>query len=260
MKKRYVMIGAAFLAASLWLSAAKAADEKPEDPAQLLYKANAAYEKGEYNAAVTTYLAILDRGIESGALYYNIGNGFFKLGKIGYAILCYEKARRYIPGDSDLKANLTYARTFVDDAALQEHAASAFMRTIVKPFRLLNLNGIAVIALLLYILVIIWTAANIANGLFAKRAIFGYAALIAVFAFTLTAFAIRYYHEEMVKLGVVVQKSAECKYEPIEKSTTYYAIREGQKVRILKTRNGWRQIRRFDGKTAWVPKEAVEEI
>jgi tetratricopeptide (TPR) repeat protein len=73
------------------------------------YQANDFYEKGQFQSAVDSYQKLLESGYESGNLYYNLGNAYFKLGNKGQAILYYEKARRLIPSDADLKANLAYA-------------------------------------------------------------------------------------------------------------------------------------------------------
>ena len=237
-----------------------AADGKGDKANKFFYTANTYYEKGDYARAVEDYIRILDSGIESGNLYYNIGNSFLKLGKIGYAVLCYEKARRYIPGDSDLKSNLDYAKSFVEKAALEAERGIFFAPAIKAPFRMFNLNTITVTALLLYLVAVIFSLLKITMSSISRKIRPIYLIALLGFFLNVLVFALRYYDEELIKHGIVVQKEAECKYEPIEKSTTYYKINEGQDVGVLKTRNGWRQIRRHDGRVAWVKKEAVEEI
>jgi hypothetical protein len=54
-----------------------------EDPENLLGFANSAYERGQYAEAVSYYQQIIDGGIESGGLHYNLGNAFFRMNKIG---------------------------------------------------------------------------------------------------------------------------------------------------------------------------------
>lgn len=257
--KRYVLTIAALI---IFPSAITFAAEKDlaTDAGKAFYKANAYYENREYAKAVEEYLKILDSGIESGSLYYNIGNSFFKLGKTGYAILCYERAKRLMPGDSDLRSNLDYAKSFVEDGAFTTMTTNKFALAIGKPSRDLSLSQVAASAAVFYIAVILFSAANLVFPAFLKKARVFYMLLLAVFFFNLAVFVMRYHNEEILKHGVVLQKEAECKYEPIEKSTTYYKIHEGQDVLILNTKNGWRQIKRPDGKIAWVKKEAVEEI
>ena len=101
---------------------------------------------------------------------------------------------------------------------------------------------------------------GIINHVFRNTVTFFFYLVLLLFLVALANFSVRYYSEEILTHGIVVEKEAECKYEPIDKSTTYYTLKEGQEVLVLTTRNGWRHIRRLDGKRAWVRKEAVEEI
>lgn len=114
--KKLILIAIVFFSLA---GIAIAEDEKPADPNKLFYSANSSYEKREYSKAIEEYNKILDLGIDSGPLYYNMGNSYFKSGKLGMAILYYAKARRLMPYDSDLKANLNYARSLVETSAAE---------------------------------------------------------------------------------------------------------------------------------------------
>jgi tetratricopeptide (TPR) repeat protein len=209
---------------------------------------------------VDEYLAILDSGLESGDLYYNIGNSFLKLGRLGYAILYYEKAKRLIPGDSDLKANLSYARSLAESQRDDMTSGNFILNAIKAAFASYSLRGVIFFATLLYLTVIVLAALFIVNPLLARRfriVLFAFAMLLVL---NLSAAAVKYYDENMLKHGIVVKKEVECKYEPIDSSTTYYTLREGGDVIILSTKSDWRQIRRSDGRTGWVKRDAVEEI
>jgi tetratricopeptide (TPR) repeat protein len=247
--------------AAMWAGAAAAADDdKLEGPTQLFYTGNHYYKSQDYLKAVDQYVKILDTGIENGPLYYNIGNGFLKLGKVGYAILCYEKARRYMPHDSDLKANLAYARSLIDEAPEDAAGANPAVQALRKLYSDVSINAIALIALGTYLALLLLIAICIINPI-VGRWLSSLAVLMGlIFALDAAAFGVRFYQEVVVKHGVVVKKSVEAKYEPIDKSTTFYEIREGSLVRVLKTKEGWRRIRRNDGKAGWVPRDSVEEI
>ncbi|MBU1038451.1 MAG: tetratricopeptide repeat protein, partial [Candidatus Omnitrophica bacterium] len=112
MKRAILLISAALV---IFSGTASAVEEKKSDPNQLFYTANHSYESRDYVKAMEGYVAILESGLESGNLYYNIGNGYLKMGRLGQAILCYERAKRLIPHDSDLRANLTYARSLAEN-------------------------------------------------------------------------------------------------------------------------------------------------
>lgn len=206
------------------------------------------------------YARILDTDSESGPLYFNIGNTFFKMGKIGYAILAYKKAQRLMPGDSDLKSNLAYAESLTEDSALQALPQNKIVWLFRFPFREYSLNTVSVILIVLYLMLIIVLLTGIISPIFKRRMSILFYPILIGFLLTLGAFSIRYYDEEVLSHGVVVAKETECKYEPIEKSNNYFTLKEGQEILVLKTRNGWRRIRRLDGKLAWVKSDAVEEI
>ena len=76
---------------------------------------NRLYQEGEFEDALASYLRLVEAGFESGEVYYNIGNAFFKLGDLAQSILYYERARRLLPGDEDVQVNLELARSLTVD-------------------------------------------------------------------------------------------------------------------------------------------------
>jgi len=100
---------------------------------------------------------------------------------------------------------------------------------------------------------------GILNQVFRRRVTFIFYPALILFLLALIGFSVRYYEEEVLTRGIVVTNTAECKYEPIDKSTTYFTLKNGQEVLILKSRNGWSRIKRLDGKLGWIKSDAVEE-
>src|SRR5262249_51298460 len=80
-----------------------------ESPKTVFFRGNSLYSEERYAEAAAQYEQILNDGLASGNVYFNLGNAYFKAGDVGRAILAYERARRLIPGDPDLMANLGYA-------------------------------------------------------------------------------------------------------------------------------------------------------
>ena len=78
-------------------------------------RANTLYTAGDYNGAVATYDSIVNEGLVSTRLYYNLANAYFKSGKLGEAILYYNKAAKLSPNDDDVAYNLAYAQSFIKD-------------------------------------------------------------------------------------------------------------------------------------------------
>ena len=71
-----------------------------------LKEAEVAYTKEDYAKAIELYEGILKSNGESAAVYYNLGNTYYKAGKIAPAILNYERCLLLDPGDSDARFNL----------------------------------------------------------------------------------------------------------------------------------------------------------
>lgn len=63
----------------------------------------------DYRASARELESIVADGVRSGAVYYNLGNAWFRAGEFGRAILNYRKARPYRPRDPYLEANLQQA-------------------------------------------------------------------------------------------------------------------------------------------------------
>ena len=237
------------------------ADEPAKDENRSFYTGNVYYEKKDYAKALENYRAAFDMGIESGNLYYNMGNASLKMGKIGYAILFYEKAMRLIPQDGDLKSNMVYAKAFSSGASTAQPSGMGFIAALIKsPFGDLNLNGVAIVTIALYLLSVGMAILFLVTPFFVRRLRILFILAIFAFLWSGAVFGIRYYEEEILKKGVVVVKAAEAKYEPVESSTTYYKVQEGDEVTVMGTRDGWRHIRRPDGKSAWISETVVEEI
>ena len=63
----------------------------------------------DFRAAATTLESLVEEGFRNGAVYYNLGNAYYRAGEFGRAILNYRKAKPYRPQDPLLEANLQQA-------------------------------------------------------------------------------------------------------------------------------------------------------
>lgn len=78
----------------------------PTEPLRTFQDALSAYEAGEYRQSAALYEQLLDQGVRSGAVYYNLGNAWARADEPVRAIAAYYLAKRYIPNDPHLNANL----------------------------------------------------------------------------------------------------------------------------------------------------------
>ena len=76
---------------------------------------NSAYNEGNYEQALTFYNSVVESGMESAALYYNMGNTYYKMKDYPKSILYYEKALKLDPSNEDIKTNLEIANLAIVD-------------------------------------------------------------------------------------------------------------------------------------------------
>jgi tetratricopeptide (TPR) repeat protein len=220
------------------------------------YKANEFYQNGEYDKAIAEYEKIYDKGYQSGNLYYNLGNAYFKTGKMGKAILSYERARRLIPRDADLESNYKHARSLIEGSALAP-SKPWIARFIHNIFGQFAVNEIAILLSILYMLVL----ALLATAMFihSKRQV-AIAIGVVIVIFTLGASSLSQKAGLTGSEAIVMEKSGEAKFEPFERATTHFTIYEGMKVRAVHKNSGWHKIERLDGKIGWVRSSGIEII
>src|SRR5262245_45208005 len=70
---------------------------------------DAAKTPADYRASAALLESLLSDGYRNGAVFYNLGNAYFRAGEIGRAIAAYRKAKFYRPRDPYLDANLRQA-------------------------------------------------------------------------------------------------------------------------------------------------------
>ena len=85
------------------------------EPGELYQNGNASYENNDYEKAVSIYEELVNMDKTSPEVFYNLGSSYFKLKKIGKAILNYERALRLDPRDKDTQLNLKLAKAMAVD-------------------------------------------------------------------------------------------------------------------------------------------------
>ncbi len=215
------------------------------------------YEKGDYKAAIEKYNRVLEMGYESGELYYNLGNSYFKDGRPGMAVLSYKRAGNFIPRDSDLESNYRYVAS-----GLNRSGAPGVK---ILPIRIFNnltryftVNEFAVFLALLFF---IFMAAVLSHLYFNRiKAYFAAALGVIVILFFLTASLAASKIIVTRREAVVVVKEADSKFEPFERATTHFKLYEGSTVSVLDSKPPWLKVRRPDGKVGWVKSSALKRV
>lgn len=238
----------------LFIPAALADSSSARD---LFRAGNDFYEKGDYKAAIKEYSGILDMGYESGALYYNLGNSYFKDGELGEAVLNYKRAGKLMPRDSDLESNYRYVLSLLTSHA-PEKPKILPLRLFEKLALSFTVNELAIFLSLLFFIL----AALVLSHLYFNRVKRYFTAAVAGLLI-LSAFDAALLAEKLTRMAaeaVVVSKEADAKFEPFERATTHFTLHEGSPVLILDSKPPWRKVKRPDGKIGWVESSDLERV
>lgn len=223
---------------------------------ELFIKGNDYYRDGEYSRAIEHYDRLIANGVENGALFYNLANAHFKLGSIGYSILYYEKAKRYLPRDPELTENIAFARAFLQDRIEDKKPPFIIfiLSSLLGNFTLREVAASA--SVLLSVTLICAILLLYKRSLFLKNLTISLL-LVSVIAGSLLAAKCRYSFQ---KRGVIVKELAEIKSAPAEDATTEFIIHEGTDFHIIEAIKEWAKIRLRDGKTGWTTTGVFEPI
>ncbi|MCU0651254.1 MAG: tetratricopeptide repeat protein [Candidatus Omnitrophica bacterium] len=224
---------------------------------QSFKEANQLYKEGRYEQAVEYYESALKQGFESGNLYYNLGNSYFKKGELGRALLNYERAKFFIPHDSDLRSNHDFVRSALD-LPKRYSREKWFFRWLDRLFDDMGANGLTLLISAMWIsLLALLSAALFMPAL--KRPSAWLGAFLAVFLIICSialARKISYYEHG----AIVITKEAQAKFEPADSATTYFKLTEGASVMMIDRSQDWVKVRRPDSKIGWVQAASIEKI
>ena len=223
---------------------------------------NRLYQEGEFEDALASYLRLVEAGFESGEVYYNIGNAFFKLGDLAQSILYYERARRLLPGDEDVQVNLELARSLTVDEI--EPLPRFWLFAVVAWW--VDLLPRTVLIAVVTASYLVGTGVVLLLVLKGGVTVAGWGRRIAlasgvVFLFFGLNLAVREFEVGQATEAVVLQPQVNVKSAPLDDETlTVFTVHEGTKVRIDRLSEEWAEVALEDGRVGWVPVGVLETI
>ncbi len=224
--------------------------------------ANAFYEAGVHDSALAYYAKILDAGMKNSAVYYNIGNCYYRLMMPGMARLYYEKAAALSPNDPDIEANINFITSIiVDRQAGGDNKESDFLTSVfygIHTLLPLNTQLIAVCGLL-FILSVIASAMLMKRGL--ARLWLAYGASLCALLIIAVGISAGYkiYALENNQYAVILSASIDAKNQPSGNQTLFTA-HEGTKLQIRKTVGEWSLVSLSNGASGWVLTNTLGKI
>jgi tetratricopeptide (TPR) repeat protein len=222
---------------------------------------NKAYAEGRYAEATAAYDSILRSGKQSAMLYYNLGNSYFKQGKIGLALVNLYRAERLAPDNEDIKYNIKIVSTYVQDKI--EQVPEFFVNRWVRTLRTaLSSNLWAAISLATLTIALIGVIVYLFGQRIGLRKVGFFCGVFGLIIFVVSfEFAIKS-RNEIIKPthAIIVNSAVAVKASPDNGSKDVFVLHEGTSVRVVRTLDKWSEITIADGNKGWLNSNSYQLI
>ena len=226
----------------------------------LYNEANALYRASRFEEARAKYLQAAAAGSRDWRLFYNLGNAHFKVGKIGAAIVWYERALKNNPRDADIVANLRFLNRVKKDQEPESHGNPVW-EFLAGAFSFPTLNELSVtFSAALFLLVALgirWVWRPDSGSTHRRLGIGLLAGVVLACGLWLGSRAL---YEEDHREAVIVASQATARSGPDERQTKVLVVHEGTKVRIDRIEGDWALVRLANGLGGWMQQELFMEI
>ncbi|MBN1596604.1 BatD family protein [candidate division FCPU426 bacterium] len=220
------------------------------------WRATTLAEKAEYTAAEQEFRLVIGMQVEDADVYYNLGNAYLQQGKLGAAVLAYQRGLRLAPRNADLKYNLRQAEVLVDNKrATPAHPDKENM--IAAVYQGLTANEAVWLASFFYfIAVLIGMLVLLDAARFGRlrAAIFLCAALAAGLALWSL---LRQFEPRWRKQAVVMMSQAETYNRPYANAEILFTIPEGTCVLVKSEEEAWIEVVDPLGRRGWTKRSLL---
>ena len=217
------------------------------------------FKQGKYQQSATKFENVLDAGTQSGALYFNLGNCYFKMGKLGKARVAYEKAKYFLPRDHDLNGNLAYLATKLEDK-VEFSDKNIFLKIWFFPSKFFTRNEMAVFVLLTFFILILLWLALIFRIPFRRIIIGKIVVFIMIFIWISSVLCVKIKDETTPTYGVVMFKEIPVRWGNTNDDKVAFYLHEGTKVLIRQQRGNWFLVTIGNDKSGWIKNSFVEVL
>lgn len=231
----------------------------------ILDQAQKAYQDGDFDTAINLYQKEINTqhslGKVSSDLYYNLGNVYFKANDLPQAILNYERALLYNPTDKDIKHNIEYANTKIEDKIVDvdSFSISGWFKSLQH---LMSSNTWAIWSVISFLLFLSMLGLYFFGTKIMYKKIGFYAGLILFLSLILSnVFSFRQKRELLDRdTAIITTGVAPILSSPSLTSNEVFVLHAGTKVQIRKTDGAWFEIEIANGSVGWIQSSKLEII
>ena len=229
--------------------------------ATLFEEGNIAYNEGDFPKAVSLYEQTLLTGKHSAALYFNLGNAYYRLNKVAESIYYYEKAKQLDPKNEDVKVNSAFAQNMTIDAIepLPESQLSQFQKSL---YALANASIWSKIIILFVWLFAIFFSMYLLNKTVKFKKLFFLLSLFSIVLF-MGSFTIKFFanaQQENKEYAIIFSNEINSWSEPNLRAEIQFTLHEGTKVELLDSLDEWKKIRIANGSEGWVKNASLKSL
>ena len=242
------------IAAALWLLAPTVASALPAaspSPDSQFRKAGGAYSDGDFAESAYALRELANERHFSGGALHNLGNAEWKVGRAGYAVLAWERARSLNPFSRNTEANLRFARhsARVEAPTLSWHERYSTLLPGDWWLVIASAGLWGGVALLTLPRLLGWRRADWHQGLAA--------ALLAVFLLCGPALFGLW---KRAQLGVVLEEETPLRLTPTREAETLTKLPAGEMARIERERGDYFYVRAEGDRAGWLRKADFTRI
>ena len=239
------------------VSGTPSADPRSMDCPSAFSAGVAAYASGRWDAARLAWERCLDLGVRDERVHYNLGNAWFRLGEIGWAILHYEKALAIDPGFADARANLDLAKSRRADLQPARADDPLFSRLLAVHSFFSIPFGLRLLLALAFLFGGALSAAILCRGRL-RSAFGGVAAAAALLALpVLLSVGYKVWEREFAPRGVVLDRTADLRSGPAAREQVIATVHAGAELDVRGRTGDWIQVRVGENLEGWLPGTAV---
>jgi len=223
-----------------------------ESPDSIFFESNELYKLEEFQGALDGYLSLVNKEFDNTVLYYNIANCYYKLDKLGYARLYYEKAKLYNPKDKDVNYNLYILQSkLIDDVGV---VPEFFLKKWISQINVIFFSfGWSILTLLflyssVFLFLFFLFTKTTQNKTFFLKILF----VTIPFFLISVSFFVYNVSDKKNTYGVLTSSNTYVKVSPSDMSENHFILHEGVKFQLVDNIGEWTRIILSDGKDGWL--------
>lgn len=230
-----------------------------KDTAQIFLEAQNSFEEAEnlpkteqkeaFRRVALTYQNLVDKGIKSGPIYYNMGNAWARCDETGQAIAAYQQAKRYMPLNPYIVSNLQVLGSPESSKPIIEHLL--FWQDWIGVRQKYVISIVLVVLTFAFGIVVLFLPHR------RIKRVLGFFLVLALISLLSTGYD--WYRYEYCRYAVVSVSSATPRKGNSEQYELAFTMPPGLGAiaEVLDRRGNWLRLRFAANQDAWLPQDQV---